>query len=91
MENTEIPVCECLVFIILKEIKLGNSIRSYNSDPKWPEKDSKFVFLENRINLTSLSEFPDWISVRVNNDMHYTWRNEIYCKEHHDLLVAGEM
>lgn len=91
MENTEIPACECLVFIILKEIKLENSIGSYNSDPKWPGKDSKFVFLENRINLTSLSEFPDWISVRVNNDMHYTWYNEIYCKEHHDLLVAGEM
>lgn len=50
MENTGIPVCECLVIIILKEIKLGNSIRSYNSDPVWPE-NINFSEKQNRFNL----------------------------------------
>lgn len=34
-----IYICECL-----KEIDLGNSIRSYNEMPEWPKKDSRFIF-----------------------------------------------
>ena len=89
--NKEVHICECLKEIMVKEIDLANSIRSYNETPKWPEQDSRFVFLENKINITSLNDLPEWISVRVNNDMHYTWYNEIYCKKHHDLLAAGNM
>jgi len=86
-----IYICECLKEIIVKEIDLGNSIRSYNQIPEWPEQDSRFVFLENKINIISLNDLSEWISVRVNNDMHYTWYNEIYCKKHHGLLAAGDM
>ena len=89
--NKEVHICECLKEIMVKEIDLGNSIRSYNETPEWPEQDSRFVFLENKINITSLNDLPEWISVRVNNDMHYTWYNEIYCEKHHDLLTAGDM
>lgn len=37
-----IYICECLKEIIVKEIDLGNSIRSYNETPEWPEQDSRF-------------------------------------------------
>ena len=37
--NKEVHICECL-----KEIDLGNSIRSYNEMPEWPKKDSRFIF-----------------------------------------------
>ena len=39
-----IYICECLKEIIVKEIDLGNSIRSYNEMPEWPKKDSRFIF-----------------------------------------------
>ena len=80
-----------LQVLLCPGIDLGNSIRSYNQIPEWPEQDSTFIFLENKINITSLNDLPEWILVRVNNDMHYTWYNEIYCKKHHDLLAAGDM
>ena len=54
-------------------------------------KNSRFVFLDNKINSISLINLPEWVFIRVNNDMHYTWYNEIYCKQHHDLLAAGDM
>ena len=84
-------ICACLKSIIEKEIEKGNTIRSINETPHWPEQDSKFVFLENKINTIFLKGLPEWVLVRVNNDMHYTWYNEIYCKQHHDLLAAGDM
>lgn len=86
-----IYICECLKEIIVKEIDLGNSIRSYNEMPEWPKKDSRFIFLNNKLASKSLVNIPLWIFVSINNDMHYTWYNEIYCEKHHDLLTAGDM
>ena len=89
--NVEIHICNCLEEIIVKKLNIGNSIRTFNETPEWPEKDSRFVFLDNKINSISLKNLPEWVFIRVNNDMHYTWYNEIYCKKHHDLLAAGDM
>ena len=89
LEN--VKVCKCLKNIIQKEFDYGNSIRSVNETPKWPEKDSKFVFLNKKISTKSLVNIHEWVSVRINYDMHYTWYNEIYCRKHHDLLAAGDM
>ena len=71
-----IYICECLKEIIVKEIDLGNSIRSYNEAPEWPKKDSRFIFLNNKLAPKSLVDIPLWIFVSVNNDMNYTWYNE---------------
>ena len=89
--NKEVHICECLKEIMVKEIDLGNSIRSYNEMPEWPKKDSRFIFLNNKLALKSLVDIPLWVFVSINNDMHYTWYDEIYCDKHHDLLAAGDM
>ena len=73
------------------EFDCGNSIRSINETPNWPEKNSRFVFLNERINSNSLIGITDWVFISINNDMHYTWYNEIYCDKHQDLLAAGDM
>ena len=76
MKSKEIHICECLEKILVKELDLGNSIRSYNEAPEWPKKDSRFIFLNKKLSLKSLVDIPLWIFVSVNNDMHYTWYNE---------------
>ena len=59
--------------------------------PEWPKKDSRFIFLNKKLSLKSLVDIPLWVFVSINNDMHYTWYDEIYCDKHHDLLAAGDM
>ena len=87
----DIKICECLTKIIKEELRIGNYIRSFDETPEWPKKNSRFVFLNEKIKPQSLVNIPAWISVRVNTDMHYTWYNEVYCKHHKDLLAAGDM
>lgn len=48
-------------------------------------------FLNNKLAPKSLVDIPLWVFVSINNDMHYTQYNEIYCDKHHDLLAAGDM
>ena len=91
MKSKEIHICECLEKILVKELGLGNFIRSYNEMPEWPKKDSRFIFLNKKLSLKSLVDIPLWVFVSINNDMHYTWYDEIYCDKHHDLLAAGDM
>lgn len=76
MKSKEIHICECLEKILVKELDLGNSIRSYNEMPEWSKKDSRFIFLNNKLAPKSLVDIPLWIFVSVNNDMNYTWYNE---------------
>lgn len=91
IKTDEFKICECLKEVIEIELKIGNSVKSFDEMPEWPKKDSRFIFLRKKVNSKSLINIPEWVSVRVNNDMHYTWYNEIYCKQHHDLLAAGDM
>lgn len=85
--NVEIHICNCLEEIIVKELNIGNSTRTFNETPERPKKVSRFVFFIR----DSLDNIPSWVSIRINNDMHYTWYNEIYCDKYHDLLAAGNM
>ncbi len=89
IEIDDIKICECLMKIIEAELKVGNYVKDYNETPNWPQKNSRFVFLKERVSPDLLLNQPNWVSEHINNEMHYTWYHEIYCDKHQDLLAAG--
>jgi hypothetical protein len=88
IELMNVLICDCLIQVIEKELKVGNEIIESDQNAGWPKEDSKFVLLKNKISI-NLNFLPLNVKQNINSDKHYGWHNELYCNIHHDLLTAG--
>lgn len=82
-------LCECLIPIIRFEVSRGNKITGYDTNGKWPQKNSHMIYLRYQIHLEDL-DFPQQANVdaKLNVDMHFNWKTEVYCKVHHHLIIG---
>lgn len=80
--------CEDLAAILAKELANGNALTEKPTVTDWPSRGSVFAHLSKDLT-TPKSALPDIIEASICNDPHYGWYQELFCRKHQHLLVAG--
>ncbi|WP_028101706.1 hypothetical protein [Pseudoduganella violaceinigra] len=81
-------LCAELAAILAKELANGNSLIEKPVVADWPKTGSVFAHLAKDLT-TPKSALPDIIEASICNDPHYGWYQELCCRKHQHLLVAG--
>lgn len=81
-------LCSELAAILERELRLGNRLGQAPHRAGRPQADSLFAALRQDFK-SDLSQLPPSVQHGHCNDPHYGWYEELYCREHHHLLVAG--
>ncbi|UUD62517.1 hypothetical protein D16iCDA_12485 [Pseudomonas seleniipraecipitans] len=76
-------LCRELAAILERELSLGNSLGQAPHRAGWPHAALHQDFK------SDLSQLPPAVQHGHCNDPHYGWYEQLYCREHHHLLVAG--
>ncbi|WP_431478777.1 hypothetical protein [Massilia eburnea] len=80
--------CEDLAAILKKELANGNSLTEPPTVTDWPNRGSVFAHLAKDLT-TPQNALPEIIEASICNDPHYGWYQELFCRRHQHLLVAG--
>ncbi|TBV02798.1 hypothetical protein [Phytopseudomonas dryadis] len=81
-------LCAELTRVLAAELNHGNSLTQQPQRTDWPQPGSLFAALRHDFR-SDTRHLPDSLRHGYCNDPHYGWYEELYCSEHHHLLVAG--
>lgn len=81
-------LCAELAAVLARELRSGNRLGQAPHRAGWPQPDSLFAALRDDFK-SDLAHLPACLQHGYCNDPHYGWYEELYCRDHHHLLVAG--